>query len=101
MPRRHISGDDTTAVTYVELPDGEEVEVHWTFSSYDPGRTYGPVEACYPPEGGELLSCRIEGITDDGETWLLERLGRNAFDAAQERAFVESYDDLYFPDPGI
>jgi len=31
-----------------------EVEIHFTCSGYnDPGRSYGPPENCYPPEGDE------------------------------------------------
>ena len=34
------------------MPDGREVDVELTFTGYyDPGRTYGPPENCYPPEG--------------------------------------------------
>lgn len=39
------------------LPNGEEscvLDFEARFSAYDPGRSYGPPEDCYPPEGGEL-----------------------------------------------
>lgn len=54
---------------------------------YDPGRTYGPPEKCYPPEGGE---CEIEKVELNGvevKDW--EKLGfdnGNIEDLAHEAA---------------
>jgi hypothetical protein len=36
------------------------LEVAGTVTAYDPGRTCGPPESCYPPEGGEV---EIESVT--------------------------------------
>lgn len=41
----------------IELEYGKqtvEYEVHAEVSPYDPGRTYGPPEDCYPPEGNDV-----------------------------------------------
>lgn len=51
-----------------ELDDGTEIEltVTYTITPYDPGRTYGLPEDCYPAEGGEV---EIVSVTDqDGNT---------------------------------
>ena len=42
-----------THETTFEREDGMEVTVGYTVTPYDPGRTSGPPEDCYPPEGGE------------------------------------------------
>lgn len=45
---------------------------------YDPGRTYGPPENCYPPEGGELewhvdedcpIAEFVQAAIDNNEDW--------------------------------
>jgi hypothetical protein len=46
-----------SSISYtLEKEDGSEVELDITFtmSDYDPGVRSGPVERCYPPEGGEV-----------------------------------------------
>jgi hypothetical protein len=68
-----------------------EVEAVFTFSPMDPGRKYGPPEDCYPPEGGEVLSCEVilpdDTINDDGETWLRKFLGDDGYEAVEADAF--------------
>lgn len=50
--------------TYIEvIGPGVDLEVpvdiDYTITPYDPGRTYGPPEFCYPPEGGEIeVECK-------------------------------------------
>ena len=91
---------NSIARTSVELPDGSEITVRWEFSPYDPGRTYGPVEACYPPEGGELLKAEIidwdlghKPWTRDAEDFLTRTpgFGNEAFERARDDAWAESY----------
>jgi len=45
-----------------ELPEDLTIEVRARaqFSPYDPGVSSGPVEACYPPEGGEFEDGEVE-----------------------------------------
>ena len=45
-----------TYKTYIEI----EVEVEFDATPYRPAQTYGPPEACYPEEGGEV---EITGVT--------------------------------------
>lgn len=53
---------------YTAYPDGSETEtvyeIECYLTPYDPGRTYGPPEKCYPPEGGEceILSVKLNGV---------------------------------------
>lgn len=48
----------STAYTLVRGEDEDEdeieLEIEYSVTPYDPGRTYGPPEHCYPPEGGEV-----------------------------------------------
>jgi hypothetical protein len=50
-----MSTESTIDYTF-EKEDGTETELELTFtiSDYDPGVSSGPVERCYPPEGGEV-----------------------------------------------
>jgi len=77
--------------------DGEDVSVDWRFSRYDPGRTYGDPYDCYPPEGGEVLSCvvtRADGtIIEDGWSWLVEQLGEREADEYAQIALDRSLDE--------
>jgi hypothetical protein len=51
---------------YNEETDVEtDLTVRCSVSPYDPGRTSGPPEDCYPPEGGEVESYKAFG--PDGE----------------------------------
>jgi hypothetical protein len=78
---------------YTTNPDGSEVEtvyeIECDLTPYDPGRTYGPPEKCYPPEGGdcEILSVKLLGvevkdwekfIDKDMEEAIAERAGEAA-----------------------
>lgn len=46
-----------------------DLTVECSVSPYDPGRTYGAPEDCYPPEGGEVEVYRAFG--PDGEPVVL------------------------------
>lgn len=69
-------------VTLKDFPiytDGGETEtcydIECEVTPYDPGRTYGPPENCYPPEGGEveILSIKLNGKEVPAELW--EKIG--------------------------
>ena len=45
-------------------PGEVEFDVSGKLSREDPGRFYGPIEDCYPPEPSELLSW---SVTQDGK----------------------------------
>ena len=73
----------TVTMTLTDAQDVEhdyEVEVYYT--EYDPGVCSGPVERCYPPEGGE---CEINRVRDEN--------GRLLTDAEIEALHI-SQDDL-------
>lgn len=63
MRRRRHSSAEAVIETTVDHPEWGEVDVRIeaTVEPYDPGVCSGPVERCYPPEGGdvELLSIRL------------------------------------------
>lgn len=49
-----------TLTTYIEI----KVEVEYDATPYRPAQTYGPPEACYPEEGGEV---EITATTYNGQ----------------------------------
>ena len=62
--------------TYVEVSGigwsfEVEADVYYLVNAYDPGNISGPIERCYPPEGGEVevldirLHCRGMNIFDN------------------------------------
>lgn len=66
-------------VTLKEFPiytnDGDTetiYEIECDVTPYDPGRTYGPPEKCYPPEGGEceIVSVKLNGKEIPYELWV-------------------------------
>lgn len=66
-----------------------------SYIPYDPGRTYGPPEQCYPPEGGEM---EFELYDRKGyrAKWLeqkLENLSWEEYDIEYARLF-EEYEKL-------
>lgn len=87
--------------SYVELEDGRElkVEAEARVGKYYPGVSSGPVEACYPPEGGEVEFERIvvlglgpsagpllnDESFDESEFEAL--FGADAFSALEDEAF--------------
>ena len=49
-----------------------EGDVEYEITPYDPGRASGPVELCYPPEGGEIEgpeNCAVCGFELDDRYW--------------------------------
>ena len=79
------------ATTHIEIEDRYdedtdtvfEVEVEWVFSPFIPARISGPVESCYPAEGGELEECVVilpDGTRiEDGVSWLEKEIGAEGF----------------------
>ena len=75
-PRRYITPSTfTTCLTLAGDPDGtlnangeirgsgdHDLTVQYFFTPGTPGRTSGPAEACYPPEGPEI---DFMGVTDE------------------------------------
>ena len=45
-----------------------ELDVDFEMEPYDPGNACGPMDSCYPPEGGEIEINQIEIISIDGKT---------------------------------
>ena len=68
MGRYGSKPDGNVSIDYYVERGGEEVELKISahISPYDPGRTYGSPEKCYPPEGGE---CEIISITSNKVEW--------------------------------
>lgn len=60
--------------------DGSEALIEYTLSAFDPGVTSGPMESCYPPEGGDIEDSEA---TSDGVTVI------EMTDAEWERAHAE------------
>jgi hypothetical protein len=76
--------------TVVEL-DGKEVEVtaEYSYSPGSPGKTYGPPENCYPPEGAEA-EVEIVYLTDDKtKTDIMPRLSTEIIESLFEQACEE------------
>lgn len=65
------------------------VAANATVSPHDPGRTYGPPDLCYPPEGGEVEFTRIMlGDVMEVSEEALEKLFGEAFvDDLRQMAF--------------
>jgi len=78
-----------------------EIEVD-SWSAFDPGRTSGPPENCYPPEGGEVewhvdedFRCSefIQAALDNNEDWC-EKIHEQLYEQLSSHA-----DDYPEPDP--
>lgn len=60
---------------------GVDFEVDYEISPYDPGVTSGPVENCYPPEGGELVALGLfEATIMNGWEALPSEFAKQLFD---------------------
>jgi hypothetical protein len=88
----------------IELPVEDDAgnetiyTIECSLTPYDPGKTSGPPEDCYPPEGGE---CEILKVSLDGreiKDWETLKLDEEAIaEKAWEKA--PSRDDEDPPDP--
>lgn len=47
--------------------EGIDITVWYEVEPYDPGRTSGPPEDCYPPEGGGITDMRVTKAGTDDE----------------------------------
>lgn len=63
-----IPGGRATVEWEKETEDGQTLlyRVEGTVTDYDPGVTSGPVDRCYPPEGGEVEIEEVYQIDEDG-----------------------------------
>ena len=74
--------------------DGEiEFEIEGVLSPDDPGRFYGPLEDCYPPEPSELLSwsVRWNGVETQAASDFDDRISTDSdlFDDIEQRMIEE------------
>ena len=81
---------------------GEDVEtiydIECDLTPYDPGKTWGDPETCYPPEGGdgEILSIKLQGIGDQPgidinyNLWPLLGFKGKVLEEIIEKAFEEA-----------
>lgn len=79
-----------------------EYEIEYTISDYDPGRTSGPPEKCYPPEGGEVEILEIvlcndghgKRVTLDPKNWSAAGFNDTALEQIDDAAFEHAMDCL-------
>lgn len=84
LMRRHRTAGVVIHDLIVELNATAKASVN----PYDPGNSIGPVEACYPPEGGEVSDIALtieladgrELLTLEGESDIRAALGNDATD---------------------
>jgi hypothetical protein len=76
---------------YVERDEEEiELQIKGHVSAYDPGKTYGPPDRCYPPEGGEV---EVHSVLHNGESW--EGVLTREEESDIEEAMSQANDDHY------
>lgn len=87
----------------VRIYDEDDVtwELEYDYTPYNPGRTYGPAEFCYPPEGGEIepdyvrrdgVVCCWDEVPDD----IMHQLKDAAWEAEDAKALgADKEDDAY------
>lgn len=87
------------ALTRIEEKSDEPVEsgeilIHFRSSGYyDPGRTYGPPEDCYPPEGDEERTLdRVEVSANDVKVSVTQGHAEIFFDACFEAVMEAELD---------
>jgi len=56
---------DTITFTYY-FGEDNKLEITASVGPYDPGRSHGPPEDCYPPEGGEVEITLCELVAPNG-----------------------------------
>jgi len=91
-----------TTTKFTVERDGREVTLLVEADYYpgSPGRTYGPPENCYPPEGSELVVSKLtlngqvwdDALTDEEEDDIVNTMLMEA-DAAEEESPEYDYDD--------
>jgi hypothetical protein len=92
------------------MDEGEEVEtlftIHCDLTPYDPGKSTGDPEKCYPPEGGEceieevLLGAKVVPAKDWAALGIDEaKVAEAAWEAAPSKDDEEPPDDDRDPEP--
>jgi hypothetical protein len=57
-----------------QIEDGDELVIEFESSGYyDPGKTYGPPENCYPPEGDDEREVTDVYIFSDGHRYAIDQ----------------------------
>ena len=75
----------------LERGDNEfELVIDYDINPYDPGRTSGPPEDCYPPEGGDVTDLRA---TLDGKPFELTSDEENKICAHIQQTHDHNEDD--------
>lgn len=83
-----------------ETEDGIEVyRIEGTVSDYDPGVTSGPVDRCYPPEGGEVEIDTVYRIDDDGNETEVENYDFSSKEMREIESRMADSVEQYEPDP--
>lgn len=78
-------GDDDELFTFV-----------YDFEPYDPGKTYGPPEKCYPPEGGYATIYEIrdsKGVVIPEAEWVARGFDKKTIEKLEEAAYLEHCED--------
>jgi hypothetical protein len=81
----------STFETTVELADGNEVDVtvEYSYAPGSPGKTYGPPEDCYPPEGAEVEVLKVYLSDDKTEADISGSLSKETIEYLSERCVSE------------
>lgn len=94
--KRRASKNSGEVETVVELAGAEvEVTVVYNWTPGSPGRTYGPPEDCYPPEGPEV---DIEGIfltEDKTKTDISAKLSKETMESLVEYCAEQGEEHAY------
>ena len=78
-----------------------ELEVEGYISEFFPGKFCGPMDGCYPDEGGEaeIVSISLDGkpytepLTEQERIDILEALQESIFDGSHDFYDCDEYDD--------
>lgn len=90
---------ETTLYVCLDLPTGESVEREYDVTAsvtpYDPGRTWGDPEKCYPPEGGDIedLTVKLAGVEIPEEQWAFLGITKKALDERVMEALEKMGDE--------
>ena len=92
MKRTTYSGTNTFTYEDTSHEDGLEYTVEYRYSGYyDPGRTYGPPENCYPPEGDHEVE--IDKIEPMPPKWLFEKIEEALMEWSEENDHGDEPDE--------
>lgn len=92
-----------SAVCEWEREEGDETivyQIHGTVTDYDPGVTSGPVDRCYPPEGGEVEIEEVYRIDEDGNEVKVENYSFSSEEMREiERLLADNVEPPEPPEP--